>query len=59
MNYNFVLAILLKPFILFVLAACILYPARKAVMRRMRDGRLKRFLLFRVSDASSYRRNPR
>lgn len=59
MNYNFALAIFLKPFVLFVLAACVLYPARRAVMKNMKEGKLKRLLLFRVSDASSYRRKPR
>lgn len=43
------LAVFLKPFIMFVVAACILYPARKAVEKRMKDGKLKRFLLFRVN----------
>ncbi len=41
------LAAVLKPFVLFVFAACVLYPARLAVMRYWPEGRLKRVLLFR------------
>lgn len=43
------IAILVKPFATFVLAACVLYPCRKAVERYMRDGKLKRLLLRRVN----------
>ncbi len=43
------LAILLKPFVLFALAVCVLYPARMAVARFVPDGRVKRLLLRRVS----------
>ena len=50
------LAILLKPFFMLVLAAAVLYPARKAVERWWPEGRIKRLLLFRVSEADSYRR---
>jgi hypothetical protein len=50
------LAAVLKPFVLFLLAVCVLYPARRAVMRYWPEGRLKRVLLFRVSEADSYRR---
>lgn len=49
------LAVLLKPFVMFVLAALVLYPARRAVMRYWPEGRVKRVLLFRVSDPDSYR----
>lgn len=45
---TFALANFLKPFIMFVLSICVLYPARMAVIRHMKDGRLKRVLLFRV-----------
>ena len=45
---NFAIAILLKPFVLFVLTACVLYPARRAVMRHMKEGQLKDLLLFRI-----------
>jgi hypothetical protein len=54
-----ILANLLKPFVMLALSVCVLYPVRRAVQRHMKDGRLKRVLLFRVSDADSYRRKPR
>jgi hypothetical protein len=53
------LAAVLKPFVLFLLAFCVLYPARRAVMRYWPEGRVKRVLLFRVSEADSYRRTKR
>jgi hypothetical protein len=53
------LAAILKPFVLFLLAACVLYPARKAVERWWPSGTIKRVLLFRVSEADSYRRTKR
>lgn len=43
------IAIVLKPFVLFVLAVTILYPARLACERRMKDGPLKRLLLRRIN----------
>lgn len=43
------IAVFLKPFVLLVLAACVLYPARIAVKRYLPEGKLKRFLLFRIS----------
>lgn len=42
------LATLLKPLVLFVLAAGVLYPARRAVQRFLPDGKIKRLLLYRV-----------
>ena len=53
------LAVIFKPFVLFVLAVCVLYPARKAAERWIPEGRLKRVLLFRVSEADAYRRTKR
>ena len=50
------LAAIGKPFVLFALAAFVLYPARKAVEAWWPEGRIKRVLLFRVSEADSYRR---
>jgi hypothetical protein len=50
------LAVILKPFVLFLLAAAVLYPARQAVIRYWPEGRVKRVLLFRVSESDSYRR---
>lgn len=43
------IAILLKPFALFVLAVLVLYPARRYVQRRMPEGKLKRLLLLRLT----------
>jgi hypothetical protein len=42
---DFAIAMLIKPFYLLVLSILVLTPARRAVERRMRDGRLKRLLL--------------
>jgi hypothetical protein len=47
---TFVWAIVLKPFALLVLSVCVLIPARLAVQRRMKDGKLKRLLLRRIGD---------
>lgn len=41
-------AIVLKPLVFFILAGLVLYPARRAVMRWLPEGKLKRLLLFRV-----------
>lgn len=43
------IALLIKPFVLFVLCVLVLYPARRYVERKMKDGRLKRLLLLRLS----------
>jgi hypothetical protein len=40
-----VLGKLLSPFAVVILALVVLLPARKAIQRRMAEGRLKRFLL--------------
>lgn len=53
------LAAALKPFVLLLLAALVLNPAKRAVIRYWPEGRVKRALLFRVSDAESYRSRPR
>jgi hypothetical protein len=42
-------AILLKPLLFLILCGAVLYPARRAVMRWMPDGKLKRLLLRRVN----------
>ncbi len=41
-------AFLLKPFILIALFALVLIPARLAVQRYMRDGKLKRLFMMRL-----------
>lgn len=43
------IAIVIKPLVFFLLAALVLYPARRAVMRWVPDGKLKRLLLRRVN----------
>jgi hypothetical protein len=45
---NWQWAVLLKPFLFLALAVGVLIPARLAVRRYMRDGKLKRLLLTRV-----------
>jgi hypothetical protein len=44
---NWLLALILKPFIALVVLGLICLPARLAVQRYMPEGKLKRFLLFR------------
>ena len=43
-------ALLLKPFAALLFVALITYPIRRLIERRMKDGRLKRFLLIRLSE---------
>lgn len=47
---NFMLTMLIKPFALLVLNATVLIPARLAVQRKMKDGKMKRLLLRRIGD---------
>lgn len=42
---SFAIAMLLRPFALFILLACVLLPIRFALMRFMPEGRFKRILL--------------
>ena len=42
------IAAFLRPFFIFFLAITILYPARRAVEKRMKEGKLKRLLLTRL-----------
>lgn len=46
---TWVLAVLLKPFAALFLFGVICLPFRLLVQRRMKDGRLKRLLLLRIS----------
>lgn len=50
------LSVVLKPFILFVFSALVLYPARKLTEKLLPEGKLKRILLFRTNEIESYRR---
>lgn len=47
---TFVWALLLKPVMLLVLAVLVLIPARLALQRYMKDGKLKRILLWRIPE---------
>lgn len=42
------LALILKPFVLLILAVCVLIPARLAAQRFIPEGRIKRILLWRL-----------
>lgn len=43
-----VIALLVKPFLLLILFGCIALPGRIAVQRYMREGKIKRLLLYRI-----------
>lgn len=45
---KFLLEMLIRPFLLLFVLGCICLPARFAVMKWMKDGKLKRILLSRV-----------
>lgn len=45
-----VIAVFLKPFALLVLAVLVLIPARLACQKWLKDGKLKRLLLWRIPD---------
>lgn len=42
------IALFVKPFALLLLFLLVLYPARRAVEKLMKDGKLKRLLLLRL-----------
>lgn len=44
-----VVVVLLRPLLALVLALVILYPIRRLVEKYMKDGKLKRLLLFRIN----------
>lgn len=46
---TYFIATLLKPFVILVLSAIVLVPARMAVKRHMEEGPVKDILLFRIS----------
>jgi len=50
-----VLAAFAYPFVMGVLTLVVLYPARVATRKYMREGRLKRILLFQTNATDSYR----
>jgi hypothetical protein len=43
------IALVLKPLAFFILAALVLYPIRRAVIKWWPDGKLKRLLLRRIN----------
>ncbi len=43
------IGLLLKPLILFLFVALVLYPVRRLAMRYLPEGRLKRVLLVRIN----------
>jgi len=45
---DFVLAIILRPFVLLLISVLFLIPGRLAVQRWLPDGRIKRVLLWRI-----------
>jgi len=45
---DFVLALILRPFVLLLISVLLLIPARLAVQRWLPDGRIKRVLLWRI-----------
>jgi hypothetical protein len=47
------LANLLKPFYLWILGIAVLWPVKRRVMK-MKDGKLKRFLLYKVGDTQPF-----
>ncbi len=49
MIMSLALAMILRPFALFAVLACILLPIRYAVIKWMPDGTLKRVLLIRCN----------
>ena len=46
---DIVVVSLLKPLLMFGLAIAVLYPARVAVQRYMKDGKPKRLLMTRIN----------
>lgn len=49
MSHTTAIAIVVLPFVMFVLTLCVLNPAKRLISRYMPDGKLKRALLFRVN----------
>lgn len=43
------IALVIKPLAFFLLTALVLYPARRAAMKWLPEGRLKRLLLRRIN----------
>lgn len=46
---SWALAVMFRPLVAFVLLVCFGLPARLAVQRWMKDGKLKRLLLLRIN----------
>ncbi len=48
--FSVALAMIVKPFVALIILGLICLPARLAVIKYLPNGKLKRFLLFRISD---------
>jgi len=48
---NWVIGLLLRPLILFILVACLTRPVARLVFTHMKEGRLKRFLLIPLGES--------
>lgn len=53
---SFAIATLLKPFVAFLFIALFASPVKRLVQRRMRPGKLKRFLLWELDPEKAGRR---
>lgn len=49
MEHPWIWAVAARPFVMFILALLVLWPARRAVQKHMKDGKLKRLLLRRIN----------
>lgn len=48
---NWLIGLVLRPLILFILVACITRPVARLVFTHMKEGRLKRFLLIPLGES--------
>jgi len=48
---NWLIGLVLRPLILFILLACITRPVARLVFTHMKEGRLKRFLLIPLGES--------
>jgi hypothetical protein len=48
---NWVIGLLLRPLVLFILVACFTRPVARLVFKHMKEGRLKRFLLIPLGES--------
>jgi hypothetical protein len=48
---NWLIGLVLRPLILFILLVCITRPVARLVFKHMKEGRLKRFLLLPLGES--------